>query len=89
MAKEGARRFKVGVHRQTGKVMLWMEAPCGRGFIPIIGWDDLDGLEEFASMLLDLHREIKRDRERLKDISDRILRQALEPEENPADEKSF
>jgi len=74
-------RFKVEVHWRTGKVVLWMEVPCGCGFIPIIGWDDLDGMEEFALMLLDLYREIKGEKKRIRDISDSILRQALEGED--------
>ena len=76
-------RFKVEVDRRTGKVLLWMECSCGCGFVPVLGWDDLDGMEEFAHMLLDLCHKIRseRNRERIREISDRLLRQALDPDE--------
>ena len=41
--------FRIDVSRETGSVMLWMEAPCG--FKPIIGWAHLEGVKEFAEML--------------------------------------
>jgi len=47
--------FRVDVSRQTGEVMLWMEVPCG--FKPIIGWAHLEGVKEFAEMLLDFYND--------------------------------
>ena len=72
-------RFKIEVNRRTGKVILFMEAPCG--FVPIIGWDSIDGVEEFALMLLKLHREIKGEKRKTEEISNSILRQAFGEEE--------
>jgi len=45
------------VSRETGAIMLWMEAPCG--FKPIIGWAYLEGVREFAGMLLDFYNSRK------------------------------
>jgi len=43
----------IDVSRETSEVMLWMEAPCG--FKPIIGWAHLEGVKEFAEMLMDFY----------------------------------
>lgn len=70
--------FRIDVSRETGAVMLWMEAPCG--FKPIIGWAHLDGVKEFAEMLLDFYNTRKEERDEVKRASDTLLRQALRDE---------
>ena len=67
--------FRIDVSRETGSVMLWMEAPCG--FKPIIGWAHLEGVKEFAEMLSDFHNSRKEEKDRIKEVSDILLRQAL------------
>ena len=67
--------FRIDVSRETGAVMLWMEAPCG--FKPIIGWAHLDGVKEFAEMLLDFYNTRKEEGDEVKRVSDTLLRQAL------------
>jgi len=70
--------FRIDVSRETGAVMLWMQAPCG--FKPIIGWAHLDGVKEFAEMLLDFYNTRKEERDEVKRASDTLLRQALRDE---------
>ena len=67
--------FKIGVSRQTGEVMLFMEAPCG--FKPIVGWHRLEGVREFADMLLDFYNSRTEERNKMERVSDDLLRQAL------------
>ena len=45
--------FRIDITRETEAVMLWMEAPYG--LKPIIGWAHLEGVKEFAEMLLDFY----------------------------------
>ena len=45
--------FRMDVHRRSGEVMLWLETLYGPK--PIMGWADLEGVREFAEMLLDFH----------------------------------
>ena len=63
-------RFKLDVSRETGVVTLWMateETPCG--FRPVIGWRDIDGIKEFAEMLLDIYHYRNKERDRVKQAS--------------------
>jgi len=71
--------FRVGVSRETGAVMVWMEAPCG--LKPIIGWAHLDGVKEFAEMLLDFYNCRKEGENNVKAVSDSLLKQALGDQE--------
>ena len=71
--------FRIDVSRETGEVMLLMEAPCG--FKPIIGWDHLEGVKEFAEMLLDFCDTRRKDEDRVTAVSDELLQQALGDEE--------
>ena len=71
--------FRIDISRQTGAVMLLMEAPCG--FKPIIGWAHLEGVKEFAEMLLEFYNSRKEESNEVKRISDSLLRQALGDEE--------
>ncbi len=60
-------RFKLDVSRKTGFTSLWMatdESLCG--YTPLIGWSDINGLEEFAEMLLDMYHHSLRASERVK-----------------------
>ena len=67
--------FRLDVSRETGAVMLWVEAPCG--FKPIIGWAHLDGVKEFGEMILDFYNSRKEERDEVERVSDSLLRQAL------------
>jgi hypothetical protein len=67
--------FRIDVSRETGAVMVRMEAPCG--FKPIIGWAHLEGVKEFAEMLLDFYNSRKEERDEVERVSDNLLRQAL------------
>ena len=70
--------FRFDVHRKSGEVMLWMETACG--LKPVIGWTELDGIREFAGMLLDFYETRKNEKDDIEKISYRILRQALDDE---------
>jgi len=71
--------FRIDVHRKSETVMLWMKTPCG--FRPIIGWESMDGVREFAEMLLEFCNHREKGGGRVKDISDRLLQEALGDEE--------
>ena len=71
--------FRIDVSRQTGEIMLWMEAPCG--LKPIIGWAHLEGVREFSQMLMDFYNDRKEGSNEIKKVSDNLLRQALGDEE--------
>lgn len=72
--------FRIDVSRGTGKIVLWTEAPCG--FKPTIGWSRLEGVKEFAEMLLGFYEIRKEEEERIKRISNGLLKQALGDDEN-------
>jgi len=59
--------------------MLWMETLHGPN--PIIGWADLEGVREFAEMLLDFYQDRMEERGKIKRVSNSLLRQALGDEE--------
>ena len=71
--------FRIDVYRKSGTVMLWMETRCG--FRPIIGWESEHGVREFAQMLLGFCNRGEEGGSRVREISDRLLRQALGHEE--------
>ena len=71
--------FQIGVNKESGAVMIWLEAPCG--LKPIIKCADLEGLKEFAEMLLDFYSSRKDKKDKIEKISDSILRQALGDDE--------
>lgn len=56
-------RFRLDVCQQTGTTTLWMatDTPCG--FRMVLGWPDIDGVKEFAEMLLAIYYQRQRDRE--------------------------
>ena len=71
-------RYRMQSSRESG-IVVWMEAPCGIKQ-PLIQWDSLKGVREFAEMLMDFYntqmkaQEISRE-ERV--TVDDLLRQAL------------
>ena len=70
--------FRLDVSRETGVVTLWMvtkETLCG--FRPILGWPNIDGVKEFGEMLLDIYHYRNRERDRIEQVSENIIRQAL------------
>ena len=71
--------FRIGVNRGSGAVTIWMEAPCGMK--PIIVCADLEGVKEFAEMLLDFYNTGKEEKRKIEKISDILLRQALGDDE--------
>lgn len=73
--------FRIDVHRKSGEVLMWIETLCG--LRPIIGWADLEGVKEFAEMLLDFYNRRKEEKDKIEKVSDNLLRQAL------GDEKYF
>ena len=42
--------MQVEVSRETGEVMLLIETACGTR--PVMGWPDINGMEDFAKALL-------------------------------------
>lgn len=74
--------FRIDTHKKSGEVKLWMETPCG--FIPIIAWANIDGVKEFADLLLNYYKDMNdknAERIRVNDISEELLRQALGEDE--------
>ena len=67
--------FRIDVSKETGEVMLWMETRCG--FRPAIGWSNMNGLREFAEMLLDVYSHRSREKDRVRKVSENIVKQAL------------
>jgi len=67
--------FRIDVHRKSGTVMLWMQTSLG--YTPIISWADVEGVREFAEMLLDFYESREGERDKVRRISDYILEQAL------------
>jgi len=60
--------FRLDVSRETGEATLWMfaeETSCG--YQPVLGWPNIEGIREFAQMLLDIYcqREEKRSERRV------------------------
>lgn len=49
--------FRLDVSKETGSVTLWMatgETACG--YKPVLAWPSMDGVKEFAQMLLEIDR---------------------------------
>jgi hypothetical protein len=55
-------RFRLDVCQQTGNATLWMAADTPCGFRMVLGWPDIDGVKEFAEMLLDIYYQRQQDR---------------------------
>jgi hypothetical protein len=68
--------FRIDVHKETGTVTLYIEAACG--FKPVIGWTNIDGVKEFADMLLDFYKNRQRcEDNKVKAVSNELLTEAL------------
>jgi len=78
-------QFRLDVHRETERAMLFMETGCG--FRPVIGWSNLNGLKDFAEMLLDIYYHRIREKDRIREVSESIIRQALGEGLNPLEEE--
>jgi len=55
--------FGLDVSRQTGTATLWRAADTPCGFKPVIGWPSIDGVKEFAEMLLEIYYRRQSDQE--------------------------
>lgn len=67
--------FQISTNRKSGVVTIWLEAHCG--LKPILVCAELEGVREFAEMLLDFYYNRKEERNKIENISDSLLRQAL------------
>ena len=67
--------FQIGVNRKSGVVTIWMETPFGLN--PILACADLKGVKEFGDMLLNFYNSRKEEKDKIKRVSDNLLRQAL------------
>lgn len=68
--------FRFDVNRQSGIVTLLSETGCGMK--PVFMWADLDGVKEFAEMLLNFYNDALNESSRIREVSDQILRQAFD-----------
>ena len=49
--------FRLDISRETGEVTLWMETEeTACGYKPVLSWPSMDGVREFAHMLLEIDR---------------------------------
>jgi hypothetical protein len=70
--------FRLDVSNETGAATLWMateETACG--YKPILAWPSMEGIQEFARMLLEICSSRREEREGVEQISENIIRQAL------------
>jgi hypothetical protein len=67
--------YRIDISKKSGAVMLWIEDRYG--LKPVMGWDSLEGVKEFAEMLLDFYHHRTEEKGKIKTISDELLRQAL------------
>ena len=68
--------FRIDVQRNTGTVTLYIETACGAK--PVIGWTNIDGVKEFAEMLLDFYQNRKRSEDKkVTAVSNELLTEAL------------
>jgi hypothetical protein len=52
--------FRLDVSRETGEATLWMETQeTACGYKPILAWPSMNGVKEFAHMLLEIDRSRK------------------------------
>ena len=77
--------FRIDVSRKTGEVMLWMETECG--FRPVMGWPNMGGVREFGEMLLDIYSRREGEEDRIREVSQSIIRQALGDDINLLEEE--
>jgi hypothetical protein len=47
--------FRLDVSQETGEAILWMETgETACGYKPILAWPSMDGVRQFAHMLLEI-----------------------------------
>ena len=68
-------QFRMDVSRETGAVMLYMKSACG--FRPRVGWSSMNGVREFADMLLGVYPSRNEKMNRVREVSDNIIKQVL------------
>jgi hypothetical protein len=52
--------FRLDVSKETGAATLWMATDeTGCGFKPILAWPSMEGVRDFALMLLEIDRRRK------------------------------
>jgi hypothetical protein len=72
------QKFKLTVSRKTGMTTLMMTSGnLSDSYIPVIGWNDIHGLKEFAEMLLEMYRNRQKEYYRIDRTSARLIEQAL------------
>ena len=67
--------FRVDTSQETGEVMLLIETQCG--YRPVMGWPDTGSFKEFTEMLVGICVRINKQNNGIREISDRLLKQAL------------
>lgn len=68
--------FRFDVNRDSGIVTLFTEQ--GFSMKPVFVWTELDGVKEFAEMLLNFYNDaLLKEDNRVREVSEQILRQAL------------
>jgi hypothetical protein len=73
------QKFKLAVSKKNGLTTLLMASPdSSDGYTPIIGWSDIQGLREFAEMLLEMYRNKQHKDVETNRISFRLIEQALD-----------
>ena len=68
--------FRVDVSNETEAVTLYVKSACG--LRPLIGWPNLDGMKDFAEMLLDIYYRRNMEKGQVRKASVNILKQVLE-----------
>jgi hypothetical protein len=72
------QKFKLTVSTKTGITTLMMASDnLSDSYIPIIGWNDIRGLKEFAEMLLEMYRNRQQEYYKIDRTSARLIEQAL------------
>jgi hypothetical protein len=72
------QKFKLTVSRKSGMTTLMMASDdLSDSYIPIIGWNDIHGLKEFAEMLLEMYRNRQQEYYKIDRTSARLIEQAL------------
>lgn len=66
--------MQVEVSEETGNVMLLIETTCG--LRPVMGWPNMNGMEDFALSLLGICSQEK-EKDKTEETPDRLQRKAL------------
>lgn len=68
-------RFRVDASQETGELVLLIETQSG--FRPVMGWPDAGSFKEFTEMLVGICVRIDKKNDRVREISEKLLKQAL------------